>query len=111
MRGQGRTYRDPVSEFLVEAYEARGGGVPNLENVSLAAELLTREGTPVRLLRSILLPAEETRFYLYQADSLHAVAHAAALAGLSFERIAEATSDWTPPSGGSSGNINGGKHA
>jgi hypothetical protein len=87
-----------VSEFLVEAYVPRAAAVadaPGVEQASLAAEELTREGHPVRLVRSIFVPGEETCFYLYQALSVDAVREAASRAGLRFERVSEAVSDET----------------
>jgi hypothetical protein len=85
-----------VSEFLVEAYRPRnasGCAAPAVEDVSVAADELTREGRPVRLVRSFFLPSDETCFYLYQATSLDAVQEAATRAGLQVERINEAVSD------------------
>jgi hypothetical protein len=64
-----------MSEFLVEAYVSQGSTdrSPSDAEVSLAAEALTREGTAVRLLHVILVPEEETCFYLYEAQSIDAV--------------------------------------
>jgi hypothetical protein len=84
-----------MSEFLVEAYRPRSAvasGVPRLEEVSVAAEELTREGRSVHLVHSFFLPADETCFYLYQATSLDVVREAAVRAGLQVERISEAVS-------------------
>ena len=88
-----------MAEFLVEAYASRvatEGDPPPVHDVSRAAEELTREGTPVRFLRTIFVPAEETCFYLYQASSVKAVVEAAGRAGLKFERVTEAFSDGDP---------------
>jgi hypothetical protein len=91
-----------MSEFMVEAYVLQA--TPDVEagqakEVSLAAEQLTREGTPVRFLRSILVPEDETCFYLYWAESAEAVRIAATRAGLVFERVSEVVSDRTAPAG------------
>lgn len=60
------------------------------EDVSAAAEELTSEGTHVRLVRSILVPEDETCFYLFQAQTGDAVRQVATRAGLRFERVVEA---------------------
>jgi Nickel responsive protein SCO4226-like len=81
-----------MAEFLVELYVSRedGAGVERgAESARLAAEELTREGTPVRYLRSIFVPEDETCFFLYEAASADAVREAAQRAGVVFERIAE----------------------
>ena len=59
----------------------------------LAADELTREGTPVRYLNSIFVPEDETCFFLYQAVSADAVREAARRAALSFERVSEAVAE------------------
>jgi Protein of unknown function (DUF4242) len=82
-----------VAEFLVELYVSRTdtvGAERGAERARLAAEELTREGTPVRYLRSIFVPEDETCFYLCEAASLEVVRETARRADLSFERIAEA---------------------
>ncbi len=63
------------------------------DDVSAAAERITQEGGYVRLRRWILVPDEETGFYLFHAQSGAAVREAATQGGLSFERIVEAVSD------------------
>lgn len=89
-----------MSEFLVEAYlsaTAASVAEPSAEDVSRVADQLTGEGMPVRLLRSVFVPEDETCFYLFQAQSSDAVIEAAKRSGLVFERLAEATWDWSPP--------------
>jgi hypothetical protein len=91
-----------VSEFLIEAYVSRfptSGFMPRSEDVSHAAEELTREGRRVSLMQTIFVPEYETRFYLFQAQSDEAVLEAARRAGLRFDRVVEASSDWpvSPP--------------
>ncbi|MGH7359236.1 MAG: nickel-binding protein [Candidatus Rokuibacteriota bacterium] len=81
-----------MAEFLVELYVSRtdAGAVElGAARARAAAEALTREGTPVRYLRSIFVPEDETCF-LYEAGSADAVREAAGRAGLAFERVAEA---------------------
>jgi hypothetical protein len=82
-----------VPEFLVELYVSRtdaGAVGRGAERARLAAEALTRQGTPVRYLNSIYIPEDETCFFLYEADSVDAVRKATLSAALTFERVAEA---------------------
>jgi hypothetical protein len=86
-----------VPEFLVEAYVPRfeaATGTRYAEEVSQAAVRITREGRYVSLRRWILVPEDETGFYLFQAESGEAVREAATQGGLRFERVVEALSDW-----------------
>jgi hypothetical protein len=86
-----------VPEFLVEAHVSRSAattGTHHVEEVSLAAEQITREGRYVCLRWSISVPEDEPRFYLFHAQSGEAVREAARRGGLQFERVAEAVSDW-----------------
>lgn len=86
-----------MTEYLVEMYVSRAepsARVPRSEDVSEAARQVTREGRRVRLLRSIVVPEEETCLYLYQADTADNVHEAATRAGLRFDRVVEALADW-----------------
>jgi hypothetical protein len=86
-----------MSAFLVEMYVSRSGAaLPLSEDISAAAEQLTREGTQVRLVHTILVPEDETCFYLFQAQGGEAVLAAAARAGMQCGRVVEAVSDWGP---------------
>jgi hypothetical protein len=88
-----------MCEFLVEMYVSRSdsaSGLPRPEDISAAAEQLTREGTEVRLVHTILVPEDETCFYLFQAQGGEAVLAAAARAGIRFGRVVEAVADWGP---------------
>jgi len=82
-----------VAEFLVELYVSRadaGAIERGAQRSRLAADELTREGTPVSYLRSIFVPEDETCFLLYEAASVDAVREAARRAELRFERVSEA---------------------
>jgi hypothetical protein len=82
-----------VAEFLLELYLAGTGGAAaerGADRARRAAEELSGEGTPVRFLRSIFVPEDETCFYLYEAASAEAVREAARRAELAFERVVEA---------------------
>lgn len=89
-----------MTEFLVELYVSRTDGAAvgrGAGRARRAAAELSREGTPVRYLRSIFVPEDETCFFLYEAVSADAVREAARRAQLPFERIAEAIAE---PDGG-----------
>lgn len=85
-----------MAEFLVELYVSRndtGAVERSAESTRRAAEELTREGTPVRFLRSIFVPEDETCFFLCEAASAESVHEVARRAALPFERIAEAVGE------------------
>ena len=87
-----------MAEFLVELYVPRANAVAVARGAARtrrAAAQLTREGTPVRYLRSIFVPEDEICFFLCEAASLEAVREAARRAALRFARIAEAVASDT----------------
>jgi hypothetical protein len=76
--------------YLVEAYmphshaqEARAAG----RRARAAAEELSREGTPVRYVRTTFLPDDETCFHLFEASSADAVEEVSRRAQLGGARI------------------------
>lgn len=82
-----------MAEFLVELFVSRGNAAEvetGAERARLSAEQLTREGTPVRFVRSIFVPEDETCFLVYEAAAAEAVRVALALAALPYERVTEA---------------------
>jgi hypothetical protein len=82
-----------VAEFLLELYVSRTGGAAverGEKRARIAAEELTQEGTPIRFVRSIFVPEDETCFYLYEAETVEAVRTAAGRAELEFDRVTEA---------------------
>ena len=56
----------------------------------------TRQGMPVRYVRSMYLPEDETCFLLYEAESVEAARRAAVLAAVPFERVSEVVEDNCP---------------
>ena len=85
-----------MAEYLVELYVAssdRAGAERRGDRARLAAEQLAHEGVPVRYVRSIFVPEDETCFYLYEASSPDVVREAARRAGFTSERVTEAVSD------------------
>jgi len=88
-----------MAEYLVELYVAQGDHSTvrlHVERAERAGVELTREGRPVRCLRSIFVPEDETCFLLYEAPSADLVAEAVRRAGLRHEHISSATSPATP---------------
>jgi hypothetical protein len=59
------------------------------ERARSAAEQLTREGTPVRWVRSVYVPEEDTCLLVFEAPTAEAVGRAGRRAGLTYERIVE----------------------
>jgi hypothetical protein len=81
-----------VAEFLLELYVARGdlGAVEReAARARAAADALRRSGRVVRYVRSFYIPADETCFFVYEADTPDAVRDAARQAELQVERILE----------------------
>ena len=76
--------------FLVERYlerTRRGDLAAVAEALRRSAQELTREGDPVRYVRSIYLPDDETCLDLYVASSSEVVSQATRRAGVSYDRI------------------------
>jgi hypothetical protein len=80
-----------VPNFLVEAYTPAGSPVGDTElRAARAAEQLSGEGEPVRYVRAIFVPEDETCFFLFEAPSAAAAGEASRRAAIEFERIVEA---------------------
>ena len=85
-----------MGSFIVELYVARGDEpalARAVELTRLAAERLTRDGAPVRRVRAIFVPEDETCFLLFEAGDAAAAQEAACAAGLPLERPATATAE------------------
>ena len=76
-----------MPEFLAETYAPRDAPGPAAPGPAGAAPGSDQASGPVRLLGAILVPDEETCFWLYQAPSAGAVRAAMTAAGLRPERI------------------------
>jgi hypothetical protein len=79
-------------EYLVELYLGRNDQASlaaSAERTRLSAEEISSAGTPVRYLRSIFVPEDETCFFLCEAESIDAVREVVQRAGLKFERVVE----------------------
>ena len=82
-----------MPSYLVEVYlprsrarEARAAG----RRARAAAEQLSREGVPVRYVRTTYLPDDETCFHIFEAASEEAVSEACRRAGIGTGRIVPA---------------------
>ncbi len=85
-----------MAEFLVEIYLSRADGdavEPGADSARRAAEHLTGLGRPVRYVRSIFVPEDESWFLLFEAAEAEDVREAARLAALPFERVSEVVAD------------------
>lgn len=81
-----------MAEFLLEVYVARSNTEAVEDGVRRAregADAAAADGSIVHFVRSIFLPADETCFYVYEADSAEAIQEAARRAGLPVERVVE----------------------
>ena len=78
-----------MSEFIVEVYVPRSGAL-GTAGVRRAAEEEARGGTPVRYLRAILVPEDETCYLLFDAESVDDVRAVVTRAAVPFERISAA---------------------
>lgn len=83
-----------MPEFLVEVYATADPDPAALARLG--------DGTAVRYLRSILIPSDETSLHLFEAESAERVAEAFEQAGLSANRVVEA-SNLQPRTGASKG--------
>lgn len=88
-----------MAGYVVEVYVSRLSA-PGLDDTSAqvrrVAEELSRAGTPVVYICSIFLPEDETCFHFFEAPSREAIQQTCSRLGLTFERIAEATSVGRP---------------
>jgi hypothetical protein len=87
---------DAMTEYLVELYVSKTNcaAIPaGWNRLRDAAAELTGEGRPVRIVRSIFVPDDETCFLLVETGAVATVRETARRAGLACERIVEATVD------------------
>src|SRR5918992_4523772 len=88
-----------MAEYLVELYVAPGDHLAArqyADRAERAGAELTRAGLPVRCLRSIFVPEDDTCFLLCEALSADHVAEAMRHAGLRHEHISAAISTPNP---------------
>src|SRR5262252_1600860 len=100
-----------MPEFLAETYTPRGipGACARAVDIARAATQASGSGAPVWFLGAILVPGEETGFWLYQAPTAEAVRAAMTAAGLRPERITPAVTIRPPrparPGGGAAAGL------
>jgi hypothetical protein len=88
-----------VPHFLAELYRsasARTAAGPDITDLVRAADQLTRNGRPVRVLLTAFVAEDETCFYLFRADTANGVADAGTVAGMAFARVVETELGWAP---------------
>lgn len=100
-----------MPSYLVETYmprshaqEARAAG----RRARAAAEELSREGEPIRYLRTTFLPEDETCFHLFEAASPDAIEEVSRRAELGRARVVPAV-EASPPTRQSDGARKGGR--
>ena len=80
-----------MSSYLLEAYTPASALLDEIEaRVRNAAAEVSESGAPVRYVRSIFVPADETCFHLLDGPSSEAIAETAKRAGISTPRITKA---------------------
>jgi hypothetical protein len=80
-----------MSSYLLEAYTPASALLEDVESrVRIAAAEVSESGMPVRYVRSIFVPEDETCFHLLDGPSRDAVAETAKRAGISTPRINKA---------------------
>jgi hypothetical protein len=81
--------------YLAELYLPRGVPLADVARRARAGADRATEGGPlVRFVQAVFVPADESCFVLYQADSAADVTAAGTRAGLAFDRVAAAVATW-----------------
>lgn len=94
------------SRYLVEHYVSRtdvAAALRSARELGAAAAALSGEGTPIRHVRAIFVPEDETCFHLFEAVSSEAVGAAGERAAVPFGRIAGAVEIGREPDGAADG--------
>ena len=81
-----------MGEYLQETYVGAGQGslAPHTrQRVEASASDVTAGGHPIRLIRSMLVPEDETWFLLWEADSSDVVREVALRSGVACDRVTE----------------------
>jgi hypothetical protein len=76
--------------YLVEVYLPASSSIEGVAARARAAAKELREEAPVRYLRAIFVPADESCFLLYEAAAPELALEASRRAGVGGERVAEA---------------------
>jgi hypothetical protein len=89
-----------VARYADELYLSRAGSDGadgGAERARSAAEAMAREGLPIRWLRTIFVPEDETCFYLFEAGSAELVRAVGERAEIAFDRVLEASETEVTP--------------
>lgn len=84
--------RVTATSYLVETYVPSHQLAMRARTVASArraAEAMSFQGTPVRYLSSIFIPADETCFHLFEGPSAEAIGEASRRAAIDYNRIVE----------------------
>ena len=80
-----------MATFVVETYMSPAAGAepdPTIARVRATADAAAAAGEPVRYVRSMFMPAEETLLLVFEADSVEVVRAVTVRAGIEPDRIA-----------------------
>jgi hypothetical protein len=80
------------ARYLMESYLPRhqlNERAATIARVRRAARAVSLQGTPVRYLHSIFIPADESSFHLFEGPSAEAIEEVGRQAALEHERIVE----------------------
>jgi hypothetical protein len=81
--------------YLAELYLPRGASLADVARLARAgADAAAGAGPPIRFIQAIFVPADESCFVLYEAESTADVTAAGRRAGLTFDRVAAALATW-----------------
>ena len=79
-----------MATFVVETYLSRAaepGPDPTIERVRTSADAALAAGEPVRYVRSMFMPSDETLLLVFEADSVDRVRAVTVRAGIDADRI------------------------
>jgi hypothetical protein len=84
-----------MASYLIEAYTPIDGHelAQSVARIASVARAMSRQGIPVRHRKAILVPGDETCFYLVDAPSADAVERLVREADFAFTRIVVAVED------------------
>ena len=79
-----------MATYVVETYLSRApepGPDPTIDRVRASADAALEAGDPVRYVRSMFMPADETLLLVFEADSIEVVRAVTVRAGIDADRI------------------------
>jgi hypothetical protein len=80
-----------MATYLAEVYAPMAdGGLPRaIARARVAAAAMSREGTPIRHVRALHIPEDETCFHVFEGPTPEAVRETGRRAGLAVARVVE----------------------